>query len=146
MKNLTFKYAAVTVAALAFVLPAQALAACGQTSGSYVVTCEKGVQVYRHQAKSATPQLMQTNNSAASSSARGYNATALQLEARRIKIEERRQAAEQSDLIRTRIGYNRGRLQSRRFVTTSGQGYSRNRFNTARARLNTRNHVKVRYR
>jgi hypothetical protein len=138
MRNLTFKCVAVAAAILAFVLPAQAQAACGQSNGSYVVSCEKGVQVYRHQAKSATPQMMYSPNSATARAEQRNAATALQLEARRVAIEERRQAAEESDLIRTRRGYNRGSAYSRRYVTYSGQGFARSRFQRARNRVSVR--------
>lgn len=41
-------------AAIAF--PATASASCGTTQGSFAVTCEQGVQVYRHNALSGIPQ------------------------------------------------------------------------------------------
>lgn len=46
------------VAALsaAVIFPAAASAHCGTMQGSFAVTCEKGVQVYRHQALSSLPQ------------------------------------------------------------------------------------------
>jgi len=40
----------------AFALPAAASANCGTIQGSYAVTCEQGVQVFRHQALSSIPR------------------------------------------------------------------------------------------
>ena len=40
----------------AVVLPAAASANCGTMQGSFAVTCEQGVQVYRHQSLSSIPQ------------------------------------------------------------------------------------------
>lgn len=42
--------------AVAAAFPAAASAHCGTMQGSFAVTCEKGVQVYRHQALSSIPQ------------------------------------------------------------------------------------------
>lgn len=41
---------------IALALPAVAAAQCGTLQGSFVVTCEQGVQVYRHNAPSAIPR------------------------------------------------------------------------------------------
>ena len=38
-----------------FAFPAAASASCGTTQGSFSVTCEQGVQVYRHNALSGVP-------------------------------------------------------------------------------------------
>lgn len=50
--------AKIFIAALsvAIALPTAASAHCGTTQGSFAVTCEKGVQVYRHQALSPFPR------------------------------------------------------------------------------------------
>jgi hypothetical protein len=50
--------AKIFIAALtaAVVFPAAASAHCGSSQGSYAVTCERGVQVFRHQAPSSLPQ------------------------------------------------------------------------------------------
>ena len=50
----TTRFIAILAASLA--LPAAASAHCGTTQGSFAVTCENGVQVYRHNAPSAIPQ------------------------------------------------------------------------------------------
>ncbi len=47
-------FAATFAAAIA--LPAAASAQCGTMQGSFAVTCERGVQVYRHQALSSIPR------------------------------------------------------------------------------------------
>lgn len=47
-------FAATLVATIA--LPAAASAHCGTMQGSFAVTCERGVQVYRHQALSSLPR------------------------------------------------------------------------------------------
>ena len=47
-------FIAALTAAIAF--PVAASAHCGTTQGSFAVTCEKGVQVYRHQALSGIPK------------------------------------------------------------------------------------------
>lgn len=58
MKRQTLKRAAVFVASLAAVIafPAAASAYCGTTQGSFAVTCEQGVKVYRHNSLSAQPR------------------------------------------------------------------------------------------
>jgi len=40
----------------AMAMPALASAHCGTKQGSFIVTCEKGVKVYRHDALSSIPQ------------------------------------------------------------------------------------------
>ncbi len=131
MKNLTLKTIATAAIIGAFALPSQAFAACGQTNGSFSVSCERGVQVYRHNAKSAVPTTAMNyipQNQYAADNRRAD--VALQLEARRIRIEEKRQAAEESDLIRTRRGFNH-RASSQRFVAFGGDVRT-SRFNRAR--------------
>lgn len=44
--------------AVATAFPTAATANCGTTQGSFAVTCERGVQVYRHQALSGIPAPM----------------------------------------------------------------------------------------
>ena len=41
--------------ALTVAMPATALAQCGTTQGSFAVTCEQGVKVYRHNSLSGIP-------------------------------------------------------------------------------------------
>lgn len=43
------------VVAMTAALPTAAAAQCGTLQGSFAVTCERGVQVYRHQALSGMP-------------------------------------------------------------------------------------------
>lgn len=121
----------------AFALPTQALANCGSASGSYVVSCESGVKVYRHQAKSPLPASLSNPNRQTQSDRQADRraAVAQQLEARRISIEERRQAAEESDLIRTRRGYN-SQSNNRRFTSFGGRGFGTSRFNSRRVATN----------
>jgi len=57
--------------AAAITFPAAASASCGTLQGSYAVTCEQGVQVYRHQALSSIP--------------RGLSQAQAQLEAEKIR-------------------------------------------------------------
>ena len=44
-----------TSLALSVAMPATALAHCGTTQGSFAVTCEQGVKVYRHNSLSGVP-------------------------------------------------------------------------------------------
>ena len=44
--------------AAAITFPATASASCGTMQGSFIVTCEQGVQVYRHNALSGVPAPM----------------------------------------------------------------------------------------
>lgn len=121
MKKFALTSLSVAIIGAAFALPTTAFAACGQINGSFAVTCESGVKVYRHQAKSSVPNAVAYGYAQPrySASADRRQDVALQLEARRVTIEERRQRAEETDLIRTQRGFNR-RLQSRRFVTFGG--------------------------
>lgn len=111
MKKSVLTLASISVFVAAFALPGQAFAGCGQANGSFIVSCESGVKVYRHHAPSSHPSYVTPQYSAAERRAD----VALQLEARRVAIEERRQRAEETDLIRTRRGYNR-QFRSRRYV------------------------------
>lgn len=52
MTHISIFLAALT---LATAIPATAAAQCGTMQGSFAVTCERGVQVYRHQALSGIP-------------------------------------------------------------------------------------------
>lgn len=69
-----------TLATLA--LPSAAVAHCGTSNNSFTITCEKGVQVYRHQAPSARPQRHIAPQNAQN------------IEQRRLEIEEERLAME----------------------------------------------------
>lgn len=81
--NRTTIFIAATVAALA--LPAAASANCGTMQGSYAVTCEQGVQVFRHQALSSIPQ--------------GLSAQQTQLEAEKIRAQTARAQIASNDRI-----------------------------------------------
>jgi hypothetical protein len=121
MRGFIIKSLSVALIAAAFTLPTQAFAGCGQMNGSFVVSCENGVKVYRHQAKSSAPVAASYGyvQPRYSASAERRADVALQLEARRVRIEERRQRAEETDLIRTQRGFNR-RIANRRFVAFGG--------------------------
>lgn len=121
MKMLILKTMSIALIAGAFALPTQAFAGCGQMNGSFAVSCESGVKVYRHQAKSSVPVAVTYGyvQPRYSASAERRADVALQLEARRVRIEERRQRAEETDLIRTQRGFNRG-FANRRFVAFGG--------------------------
>lgn len=58
MKRQNLKRAVVFVASLTAIaaIPATASAHCGTTQGSFAVTCEQGVKVYRHNSLSARPR------------------------------------------------------------------------------------------
>jgi len=58
MTQTPIKRATTFIAALAAViaLPAAASASCGSIQGSFAVTCEQGVKVFRHQAPSSFPR------------------------------------------------------------------------------------------
>ncbi len=66
----------IAAAAAALIFPAAASAHCGTMQGSFAVTCEQGVQVYRHQALSSIPQ--------------GLSPQQAQLEAEKIRAETQR--------------------------------------------------------
>jgi len=53
---MTRKTIFIAALAAAIALPAAASANCGTIQGSFAVTCEQGVQVYRHQALSSIPR------------------------------------------------------------------------------------------
>lgn len=134
MKVLSLKLAASAAIMFTFAVPTQASAHCSKVSGSYVVTCEKGVAVYRHQAKSALPMSLTRSSGQSQSSAKADQraAVAQQLEARRIRIAEKRQAVEATALLRTSRAAGKSSSSSRRFVTSSGRGIGRSRFHAAR--------------
>ena len=104
-----------------FAFPAAASASCGTIQGSFSVTCEQGVQVYRHNSLSGVPAPL----SAAEASLEGEriraktareNLAAQQRDsARNARLREREQAL---DLYQTRIYDNLTRRRS----------FTRNRF------------------
>jgi len=109
-------------------LPVTATAHCGSMQGSFSVTCEKGVKIYRHNAPSSVP--------AGPSKAQTHlEAAKLRQETaqRRIQAEQRAQA-EQAELrrkeienesYRNRIRQDNARRRVRRFRSAyiSGSGY-----------------------
>lgn len=130
MTRLSLKIIAAMSLLFAFALPAQAQAHCSSVSGSYVVTCENGVKVYRHQTKSALPRSLSSQNQAnpqQSAQAERRAAIAQQLEARRISIAERRQKAEATNLMRQRQAQSR-RSYNRRYVSFAGRGFGGRNF------------------
>lgn len=118
-------------------LPTSALAQCDTMVGSYAVTCEKGVQVYRHQALSPLPAVSQveiTRRKALAQQDRRIGISQ-QLQARQVAIAERAQRAQANDLIYTRRGFNRRGINSRRvLITNRGRGISRGYFRTAKVK------------
>lgn len=134
MTRLSLKIIAAMSLLFAFALPAQAQAHCAAMNGSYVVTCEKGVKVYRHQTKSALPRSLSSNAQASpqlSAQAERRAAVAQQLEARRISIAERRQKADATHQMRQRQATSR-RSYNRRYVTFAGRGIGTRRFQSSR--------------
>lgn len=135
MTSLSLKIIAALSLLLAFALPTQAQAHCASMNGSYVVTCEKGVKVYRHQAKSALPRSLASNTQASTKSsaqAERRAAVAQQLEARRISIAENRQRAEATNFARQRQATSRRSAYSRRYVSFAGRGFGNRRFQSSR--------------
>lgn len=135
MTRLSLKLIAAMSLLLAFTLPTQAQAHCASMSGSYVVTCEKGVKVYRHQAKSTLPRSLSSNTQASTQSsaqAERRAAVAQQLEARRISIAERRQKAEATNFARQRQASSRRSAYNRRYVSFAGRGFGVRRFQGSR--------------
>ena len=120
------------LAVSAILFPIQSMAACGTVSGPYSVSCEQGVQVYRHNTKSVTPRTSQAAYSQrnAVEVARQQALINTQLQSR---VEEREQLALERDLIRRRSQT----LVGSRFSTYNGYGF--NRFGTGydRAKLRT---------
>jgi len=112
-------------------LPTSALAQCDTMVGSYAVTCEKGVQVYRHQALSPLPAVSQveiTRRKALAQQDRRIGISQ-QLQAQQVAIANRAQRAQERDLILTRRGFNRRGTNSRRVLLTNrGRGISRQHF------------------
>lgn len=70
----------IAVLAAAMAIPAVASANCGTIQGSFAVTCEQGVQVYRHQALSSIP--------------RGLSQADAQIEAEKIRAETAQRSIE----------------------------------------------------
>jgi len=112
--------------AAAITFPAAASASCGTLQGSYAVTCEQGVQVYRHQALSSIP--------------RGLSQAQAQLEAEKIRAKTAQRsiaAQERADIrainlqrrelaledYRSRIFDNALRNNRRFGVRSSGLGF-----------------------
>lgn len=128
------------LAASALLFPVQAMATCGTVSGPYSVSCEQGVQVYRHNTKSTTPRTSQAvyNQRNAVEAARQQALVNTQLQSRLINVEEREQLALERDLIRRRSRT----LVGSRFSTYNGYGF--NRFGTgydrAKLRAEARRH------
>ncbi|GGX71247.1 hypothetical protein GCM10011309_21760 [Litorimonas cladophorae] len=119
----TSLFIASLAATLAF--PAIASAQCGTTQGSFVVTCEQGVQVYRHNALSSIP--------------RGLSQAQVQLKAEkmrqrtemaRIAAKERNQARQDAlrqrelDIEDYRVRVEARNLRSRAYVYGNGFGYN----------------------
>lgn len=121
------------LAASALLFPAQAMAACGTVSGPYSVSCEQGVQIYRHNTKSITPRTTQAdfNQRNAVEASRQQALVNTQLQSRLIEVEEREQLALERDLIRRR---NRTLVGSR-FSTYRGYGFNRFGYGYDRTKL-----------
>jgi hypothetical protein len=129
------------LAASALLFPVQAMAACGTVSGPYSVSCEQGVQIYRHNTKSVSPRTSRSdfNQREALEVSRQQALINTQLESRRINIEEREQLALERDLIRRRTRT----LVGSRFSAYRGYGF--NRFGYGYNRTELRAQAKRRY-
>ncbi len=104
------------IAALAF--PAIASASCGTSEGSFTVTCEKGVKVFRHNSLSARPrglsasrlkakaiEARQDADKARLESKDRYNLRKLALQERALDIKERQLEVSQRST-RRRFAYS----------------------------------------
>jgi len=118
-------------------IPATAMANCNTTSGSYAVSCEKGVQVYRHQALSPIPAISQADVTARRALELQDRRIGIsqQLQGQQVAIASRAQRAQANDLIYTRRGFNRRGINSRRVIVTNrGRGITRNHFRSPRVK------------
>ncbi len=106
---------------LALAFPAIASAHCGTTQGSFAVTCEQGVKVYRHNALSSIPRGITQQQAQANA-----EKTRQKTERLRIAASERSQA--RTNALRQReldIKEFRARVNDRNRVRRSFGGYSR---------------------
>ena len=115
------KIAIFSLAAIALLFPLQAAAASWwATSGPSVVTCWRGVQVYRHITKSAVPSTSVVPHKQSEKSAvlRQQAMVNSQLEFRKLALEERKQLAAENE------STTRGarRYLGSRYSTYSGYG------------------------
>ena len=109
-------------AALAF--PAIASANCGTIEGSFSVTCEQGVQVFRHNALSGVPRGISQAEASVRSAEIRANTDRLRIESQEradLRDQRLRERELVQDDIRTRI-FNRN---SRRFTNSFGFGNGR---------------------
>lgn len=120
------------LAVSALLFPLQAVANCGTMSGPYSVSCEQGVQIYRHSAKSITPRTTRADftQREAIEASRQQALIDTQLKSRLITVKEREQLALERDLIR-----RRSRLVGSRYSSYNGYGYRRYGYNYDRAKL-----------
>lgn len=129
------------LAASALLFPVQAMAACGTVSGPYSVSCEQGVQVYRHNTKSVMPRTTRSDfhQREALEASRQQALINTQLASQRVNIEEREQLTLERDLIRRRSRT----LVGTRFSAYRGYGF--NRFGYGYDRTKLRTQAKRRY-
>lgn len=98
---MTRKTVFIAALAAAIALPAAASANCGTVQGSFAVTCERGVQVYRHQALSSFP--------------RGLSQAQAQIEAEKIRAK----TAQRSIAAQERADIRASNLQRRELALES---------------------------
>jgi len=111
---MTRKTIFIAALAAAMALPAAASANCGTLQGSFAVTCEQGVQVYRHQALSSIP--------------RGISQAQAQLEGEKIRAKTaQRQIAAQERANRRDIELRRRELALEDYRTRIFDANLRNR-------------------
>ena len=104
----------------ALALPAGAAAHCGTMQGSFKVTCEQGVKVYRHQALSGIPQGLSAERASLkreeirAETARAQIASDARIAAAKAKLRERELALEE-----LKITTNANRRGNRRYFIPS---------------------------
>ena len=111
-------------AALAF--PAIASANCGTIQGSFSVTCEQGVQVFRHNALSGVPRGISQAEASVQSAEIRANTDRLRIESQE-RADRRDQGLRERELaqddIRTRIFNRNSRRLTNRFGFGNGRGF-----------------------
>jgi len=112
--------------AAAVVFPAAASAHCGTLQGSFVVTCENGVKVYRHKAMTGIPQGLSPQQAQLKAekirakTQRSQIAANARVQAANVKLRERELALED---YRARV-YDRNTRGNSSYAILGGRGFN----------------------